>query len=192
LQYGGHHFALSNTYNKGNITGTTPSFRGTEPMKPITANGKTYQPLEQERQAFANLINALSDAENSTAKLTSTFTDVLLGPGQDGNFPQKKMGIKVERLNHAQQEQVIKAIELYVDDLDAATAQNVMKNYIAELPDTYVSYSGTGTMNQVADYVRIDGPGIWIEYAVQPSRDFPGTTHPHSIWRDHKSDYGGN
>jgi hypothetical protein len=47
-------------------------------------------------------------------------------------------------------------------------------------------------MNQNNDYVRIDGPGIWIEYSAQPSRDFPGTTHPHSVWRDRKTDYGGN
>lgn len=192
LQYGGHHFAFSNTYDKGKITGATPSFRGVEPMKPVTANGKIYQPLEQEQEAFANLIKTLTDTEKGTAKLTSSFNDVILGPGQDGKFPAKKLGFKVGNLNHAQQELVIKAIELYVNDLNVATAQDIMKKYRTELPDTYISYSGSGTMNQAADYIRIDGSSVWIEYAAQSSRDFPGTTHPHSVWRDHKSDYGGN
>ena len=80
-------------------------------------------------------------------------------------------------------------MESYVRDLDAETAEEWMKKYTAELPETYVAYAGSGTMNQVGDYVRIDGPSIWIEYSAQPSRDIPGTTHPHC---DRKSDYGGN
>ena len=55
LQYGGHHYAFANTYNGGKITGVTPSFRGVEPMTPVPANGRTYQPIEQERQAFATI-----------------------------------------------------------------------------------------------------------------------------------------
>jgi hypothetical protein len=192
LQYGGHHLAFSNTYNKGDIIGATPSFRGVEPMAPISANGQTFQPMEQERAAFAALLNGLNETQKNKAKLSSSFTDVLLGPGQDGNFPVKKEGVKIGDLDQSQQQQVIKAIQLYVDDLDSATAGPIMRKYLAELPDTYLSYSGTVTMDKVADYIRLDGPGIWIEYAVQPSRDFANTTHPHSIWRDHRTDYGGN
>lgn len=192
LQFGGHHFAFSNTYKMGAVAGATPSFRGVEPMKPLTADNKTYQPMEQEKEAFSALIGGLSAEEKKAAKLSSSFDDVLLGPGEDGNFPATKAGVKAGSLNPAQQALVIKCIQLYVNDLDAETARGIMKQYLSELPDTYFSYSGTGTMEQTADYVRIDGPGVWIEYAVQPSRDFPNTTHPHSIWRDHIRDYGGN
>lgn len=192
LQAGGHHFAFANTYYAGRLTGTTPSFRGAEPMKTIAANGKTYQPIEQERVAFAALIGALNDTEKATAKLSATFSDVLLGPGKDGVFPNNKQGIRIGSLNSKQQQKVIEAIERYVNDLDAATANTIMAKYKAELADTYVAYSGSGTMNAGNDYVRIDGPGVWIEHTAQPSRNFPGTTHPHSVWRDRKTDYGGN
>lgn len=192
LQYGGHHFAFSNTYNNGKITGTTPSFRGVEPMAAIAADSRTYQPMEQEREAFNKLIEALSEDEKASAKLSNTFSDILLGPGRDGKFPETKQGISIAHLNDTKQKQALKAIELYVKDLDAATAKDVMAKYTAELPNTYLSYSGSGSMNRSNDYVRIDGPNIWIEYSAQPSRDFPGTTHPHSVWRDRKTDYGGN
>ena len=95
-------------------------------------------------------------------------------------------------LSADKQKQVLNAIKLYVNDLDSATAATVLAKYTAELADTYIAYSGSGTMSQLNDYVRLDGPSIWIEYSGQPSRDFPGTVHPHSVWRDRTSDYGGN
>ena len=192
LQFGGHHLAVSNTYNVGRLIGVTPSFRGVEPMMAIPVNGRTYQPIEQERRDFVRMIETFSNAEKNTAKLSSTFNDVLLGPGRDGQFPTTKQGVRVGDLKTEQQQAVLQAIERYVADLDAVTAKQVMTKYRAELANTYVAYSGSGTMNIANDYVRIDGPGVWIEYSAQPSRDFPGTTHPHSVWRDHTSDYGGN
>lgn len=192
LQFGGHHFALANTYSGGKLTGVTPSFRGVEPIAPVTINGHTYQALEQERQAFATLLGSLNSTEQATAKLSATFRDVLLGPGRDGQFPAAKQGIKVGNLNAAQKKLIRNAIKLYVNDLDPATVAAVMADYTADLDNSYVAYSGSGTMSQEGDYVRIDGPRVWIEYSGQGSRDIPGTVHPHSVWRDRQSDYGGN
>lgn len=192
LQYGGHHYAFANTYKGGKIAGVTPSFRGVEPITPITVNGKTYQPMEQERQAFATLLAGLSSHEQSSAQLSASFRDILLGPGRDGEFPTTKLGLKVSDLSEVRQKLVLNAIKLYVNDLDPVTAASILARYTNELADTYLAYAGSGTMNQPSDYVRIDGPGVWIEYSAQGSRDFPGTTHPHSVWRDHLTDYGGN
>ncbi|GAB4016454.1 hypothetical protein GCM10028808_44960 [Spirosoma migulaei] len=85
--------------------------------------------------------------------------------------------MKVGALPAAKQKLVLNAIKLYVNDLDPATAAPVLTKYTAELADTYIAYAGSGTMSQSNDYVRIDGPGVWIEYSGQPSRDFPGTIH---------------
>ncbi|WP_324680331.1 DUF3500 domain-containing protein [Hymenobacter sp. GOD-10R] len=192
LQYGGHHYAFANTYKRGNIAGVTPSFRGVEPMTAVIANGKAYQPMEQERQAFAALLGSLSSQEQSTAKLSSSFRDVLLGPGRDGHFPATRQGLRLGELSATQQQLAIGAVKRYVNDLDPATAAPVLAKYTAELADTYLAYVGSGTMSQANDYIRLDGPNIWLEYSAQPSRDFPGTIHPHSVWRDRTSDYGGN
>jgi YVTN family beta-propeller protein len=192
LQFGGHHFAFADTYNKGNVTGVTPSFRGVDPMKPLMAEGKTYHLMEREKEAFVDIIKGLSNAEKISARFSSSFSEVLLGPGQDGKFPKKRLGVKVGDLSPSLQQQVEAAIGLYVNDLDAETAKKIMQGYVAELPDTYFCFSGSGTMDQLADYVRIDGPGVWIEYVVVPSPVFANTAHPHSVWRDHRTDYGGN
>lgn len=192
LQFGGHHFAFANTYSGGKVMGLTPSFRGVEPIAPVTINGHTYQSMEQERQAFADLLGSLTSHEQATAKLSGTFRDILLGPDRDGQFPATKQGLKVSELSAAQKKRVLTAIALYVGDLDSQTATPVLAKYTAELANTYIAYSGSGTMNQAGDYVRIDGPSVWIEYSGQGSRDIPGTVHPHSVWRDHATDYGGN
>lgn len=192
LQFGGHHFAVANTYNGGKLTGVTPSFRGVEPIAPVTINGHTHQSLEQERQAFATMLGSLSNNEQTTAKLTSTFRDVLLGPDRDGQFPTTRQGMKVGDLNAAQKKLVLNAIKLYVNDLDPAAVAPTLASYTADLANTYVAFSGSGTMSQAGDYIRIDGPRVWIEYSGQGSRDIPGTVHPHSVWRDRVSDYGGN
>ena len=192
LQYGGHHYAFATTYKAGKVAGVTPTFRGVEPMIPVTANGHTYQPMEQERQAFAALLGSLSSQQQSAARLTTSFHDVLLGPGQDGQFPATKQGLRLGTLSAAQQQLALRALQHYTNDLDAATAAPVLALYAAQLPDTYLAYAGSGTMSQGGDYVRLDGPRLWLEYSGQDSRDFPGTVHPHSVWRDHLSDYGGN
>ncbi|MFD1145278.1 DUF3500 domain-containing protein [Larkinella insperata] len=192
LQFGGHHYTFANTYNGGQVTGVTPSFRAVEPMATVTANNRTYQPIEQERQAFAAMLGGLSSSEQTTAKLSSTFSDVLLGPGQDGKFPTAKQGLKVGSLTAAQKTLVLNAIKLYVNDLDSETAATVLARYTSGLDNTYIAYSGTTSVTAQNDYIRIDGPDVWIEFSYQGGIVIRGVPHPHSVWRDRTTDYGGN
>ncbi|WP_229201919.1 DUF3500 domain-containing protein [Arsenicibacter rosenii] len=192
LQFGGHHYTMANTYNGGKIVGVTPSFRAVEPMSSFTQNGRSWQPVEQERQAFADMLGGLSSTELATAKLAATYSDILLGPGQDGKFPTTKSGLKVGDLSTAKKTLVLNAIKLYVNDLDAETAATVLAKYTAELDNTYIAYSGSATVTQQNDYIRIDGPNVWIEFSYQGGIVIRNTPHPHSVWRDRTGDYGGN
>ncbi len=54
----------------------------------------------------------------------------------------------------------------------------------AEFDKVKVSYSSTMNLSDRGDYVRIDGPRVWIEFATQ------GSDHDHTIWRDRLTDYG--
>src|SRR5579859_5211586 len=92
LMFGGHHFAFANTYNKGVLTGATPSFRGVEPLGPIPVGTRNYNPLENEQKAFAEILASLNDEQKKDARLSSSLGDILLGPGQDGQFPATKTG----------------------------------------------------------------------------------------------------
>lgn len=192
ILFTGHHYTQPYTYNSGALAGVTPAFRGVEPAAAVSGGGRTYQPFEQERVAFAAMLTALSTSEQTTAKLSGTYSDLVLGPGQDNKFPTTKVGVQVGALSSDKQALVLNAIKLYVSDLDAATAASILTKYTSELANTYIAYSGTTGVATQNDYVRIDGPSVWIEFSYQGGVIIRNTPHPHSVWRDHSTDYGGN
>ncbi|WP_345712728.1 DUF3500 domain-containing protein, partial [Kineococcus glutinatus] len=94
LQFGGHHLAVANTYTDGALVSATPSFRGIEPMGTVEVDGDTVQPEQQEQAAYAALLESLDDTQDAAAKLSSTFGDIVLGPGSDWAFPTTSEGVK--------------------------------------------------------------------------------------------------
>jgi hypothetical protein len=196
LQFGGHHLAINTTFKNGAVSGATPLFEGVEPLSfTVGSSGTipagTYAPLTSEKNAMAAMLASLSTTQLATARLTTTFSDVLLGPNQDGNFPATKLGLRANTLTAAQQALIVAAMEPWVKDADDATAASLLAVYQSQLADTYISYSGNATLTNNADYVRIDGPHVWIEFVAQSGVVFSGV-HYHSIWRDHARDYGGD
>ena len=191
LYFGGHHFALSNTYRDGVMVGATPSFRGVEPFVPFTQNGRENAPMLQEQAAFAAALGALSPDDVTKATLAGTYTNIIAGPQQDDAIPATPEGLKLADVSPEVQALVLAAVETYVRDVNATGADGIMAKYAAEIGDTYLGFSGTPTVDAENDYVRIDGPSVWIEFSLQPGRSIPGI-HPHSVWRDKTADYGGN
>ncbi len=191
IQTGGHHLAVTTTFKNGEIVGSTPSFRAVEPFDAFTSNGTSIQPLLQEQKAFSAMLTGLSSTELASAKLTTSFNDVVLGPGKDGQFPTSRLGVKVGTLDATKKKLVLEAIKTYVNDIKDDVAAKVLAQYTTELDETYISYTGSTSMTTKGDYVRIDGPNVWIEYSSQGGIVLSGQ-HPHSIWRDRKGDYGGS
>lgn len=189
LQFGGHHLAVNQTYIAGTVAGATPYFEGVEP-KTWTTNSVVYAPLADEQSTMAAMIASLSATQAASAKLTATFSDVLLGPSGNGQFPTTKVGLAVSTLSTAQQALVIAAMKRWVLDTDDLTAASVLSTYTSELSNTYIAYSGTGLFTSDKDYVRIDGPSVWIEFVCQAGVVYTGQIHYHSVWRDHTRDYG--
>jgi len=190
FQFGGHHLAVANTYTDGKLAGATPSFRGIEPNAAFELNGTTNQPMKVKEAAFTALLAGLSTDQLATAKLSDTFSDLVLAPGKEWAFPDTKEGVKVSTLSAAQKKLVTTAIASYVNDIADTDAKTILAKYESELDDTYVAYSGTTKLTERNDYVRIDGPSVWIEFSMQNGIVLSGN-HPHSVWRDRSTDYGG-
>ncbi|MGI4759361.1 MAG: DUF3500 domain-containing protein [Janthinobacterium lividum] len=202
LQFGGHHLATNITFGNGVVTGATPKFEGVEPLSFTTANatifptGTVVTPLGSEAATMLAMISGLSTTQKTTAKLSQTFSDVLLGPntteGGSTGFPTTKVGLSCSTLSSAQQDLVVAAMAPWVNDADDATAASLLAYYKTQLANTYIAYSGTGNFTTNADYARIDGPNVWIEFVCQSGVVFRSQIHYHSIWRDRARDYGGN
>jgi len=190
LQFGGHHLAVANTYTDGKLAGATPSFRGVEPFTAFDLNGRTNQPLKTKHAAFVAVLAGLSSAQLASSKLDAVFTDLVLKPGQDWAFPTKHEGLQISSLSAAQKKLALAAIATYVNDIADSDAKTILTTYTSELDDTYLAWSGTKDLTQENDYIRVDGPSVWIEFSMQHGIVLSGN-HPHSVWRDRKNDYGG-
>lgn len=200
LQLGGHHYSANITYDNGKVVSITPLHVGLEPLS-YTNNGVSYSPLTNERTAMANMLASFSTSELASAKTTTSFSDCLMVPGSTTNtFPSTKLGVKVGSLSAAAQAKVLAAMKPWLDDLDATSAATFTSLYESELANTYVVYSGSASgtsgnadsfLNKNADYVRIDGPGVWIEFVVQTGVTFTSQIHYHTVYRDHNKDYIG-
>lgn len=193
LQFGGHHLALTNTYRDGVLVGATPSFRAIEPHDGIQQGAITLRPQRDEWEAFVALLASLDTGQTAAARLAKKQDELLLGPearNKDWNFPAKAQGIAAASLSEKQRTLLLRAISLYVNDVADADAAVILARYQRELDATYLSFSGSTSLTRTGDYVRIDGPSVWIELVMDPpySTDKP---HVHAVWRDRRTDYGG-
>ena len=137
------------------------------------------------------IINSLSTSELASAKLNTSFDDVLVGPGEDGEFPDSE-GLLVSALDSDQQALVVTAINEWVKEMDDDTAASLMETYESELADTYVAWSGSTSDEVAGSYIRIDGPHVWIEFICQNGVVYANQIHFHTIYRDKVADYGGS
>ncbi|GAA2673986.1 DUF3500 domain-containing protein [Actinoplanes palleronii] len=191
LGFGGHHLAVHVTYKNGKGVSASPFFIGVEPISYTGADGATVEAMARQKNAIAALTGSLSAKQLTAATLTESFGDVLVGPQQDGNFPATKEGVAVRTLAPKQKKLVLDAIKPWVAVADDATAQQLLKVYESELDRTFVSVSGGTGYDTQGDYVRIDGPSVWIEFVVQNGIVYQDQVHYHTVYRDHTRDYGG-
>lgn len=183
LQIGGHHLAVNLTFVDGKQVSASPLFMGLEPPENTT--------LKNNHDALVELLGSLTADQVTKARLAEGYGDVFVGPGKDGAFSLIKVGLKGSTLTAAQKAKVLNAIRQWVHIANEATAKEIMKKYTSEINDTFISFYGSLDLNKRTDYIRIDGPGVWIEFICQPAAVFPQGIHYHTVYRDHINDYAG-
>ena len=200
LQFGGHHYGANIAFNQGHVVGATPQFEALEPLT-FTSGGVTYSPLAQEREALAAMLASLTANQLAAAKLTQTFSDTTMSPGEsnggNGTFPSVKVGLAVSALSATQKLLVLEAMKPWVRDMDDTVAANLLTIYQGELDATFIAFTGNGVAGDASsflvsntNYARIDGPSVWIEFVCQNGVVFRNQIHYHTVWRDHLRDYG--
>ena len=195
LQVGGHHNAHNYYFTGTTLNTTTPYHIGVEPTS-FTYSGTAYTPLSDQKSAVTALLSSFSTTQLTSAKLSGSFGDLFLGAGQDArsNFPTGTTGrgVLASSLTTAQQTLVKNAINAWVKNSPLSSTYTSL--YESELDSTYVGYAGNAsapgtTFTAQGDYLRIDGPHVWIEFVCQNGVVVQGQIHYHTIWRDRTSDY---
>ncbi len=103
----------------------------------------------------------------------------------------QEYGLQVSTLTAAQKALVLEAIKPWTQDVDDATGTALLAIYEKELDTTYISYAGNAALTTNADYARIDGPSVWIEFVCQTGVVYRNEIHYHTVYRDHTRDYNG-
>lgn len=193
LYFSGHHLSAPITINNGAIVSASPFFLGVEP-KTWTSGTTTIGPLANNVTAMSAILSSLSSSQISSMTTSTTYSDVLLGPNSDGAFPTTKVGLKCSTLSTAQKALVDTAMAQWVRLANDSLSASILSDYIGQIDNTYISFSGksTGALAQNTDYIRIDGPRVWIEFVCQTGVVYTGQIHYHTVYRDHSYDYGGN
>jgi len=189
VQYGGHHDAHNLTYAGDNVS-LSPTLTGVDPSQ-FEWEGETYAALEDKRNSTMAAIEALSPEELAAAELDASYDDLLLGPGNDGPYPAQPEGVLVGDLTKSQQKKVTDMLRAWVDDVDEQAAARLLAKYVSEFDETYISWSGSTTIDSLSTYIRLDGPSAWIEFSNEAG-ERSGQIHQHTIFRDETADYGWN
>lgn len=190
LEFTGHHYTFFYALDASNSpVSLTPNFVGVEP-KSYTSGGSTLTPMASEHDAMKAVLDSFSTSQLAAAKLSTSVSDLVVGPQADGKYPSTQSGIAVSALDSSQQDLVKAAIATYAGD---ASGTGQYDAYVASsaLGSTYISWSNYSDLATQGSYMRIDGPRIWIEFSVQSGVIF-SATHYHTVWRDKTYDYGGN
>lgn len=199
LQLTGHHLTYNLAFN-GTYASPTPVFMGVEPKASFTYGGTTYDPMQAQREAWSALGAVLTGY--SGALLSGTYSDLLFGANGSGNIdgtcPRAYSGVTshglaYSSLSSSHQALARAVIESYVATQADEVASALRTAYLSDsaLAQTYVAYSGTGTVTTRGNYFRIEGPRVWIELSVQNGVIVQNDIHYHGVWRDKLADYGG-
>jgi len=190
LEFTGHHYTFFYALDASNApVSLTPNFVGVEP-KSYTSGSSTLTPMASEHDAMKAVLDSFSTSQLAAAKLSTSVSDLVVGPQADGKYPSTQSGIAVSALDSSQQDLVKAAIATYASDANGTGQYDA---YVASsaLGSTYISWSNYSDLATQGSYMRIDGPRIWIEFSVQSGVVF-SATHYHTVWRDKTYDYGGN
>jgi hypothetical protein len=219
LMFGGHHLAYNInfsgacSYPTPHHIGVEPrtTFTSNTHTNNNFYSAGTYQVLASKAAAMFAIFNTLGSSALSGAFLAGQmYSDILIGPveADSGSYASvttkfnavaasSTRGVLVSSLTSAQQALVSAAIGQYTSDYDSATAARLLADYQAGYASTYVAWANAaGTYSSSGPdvaangtYLRIDGPRVWIEIAVQNGIVVSSQTHYHMMFRDKAWDY---
>lgn len=197
LQIGGHHFAQQYLFDGGQMISISPNFRGSEPgINPW----ELTQPMVDEVAVSRGILMRMNTAQLAAAKLPGTFSELLMGSGASvATYPAVKQGVKMSTLSDTVKLWMTSMLNIYCKDVNYKFIPPFSTRYLAEMDDIYVSYSGNSGgvpgnaasfMNDPGDYLRLDGPNLWIEVMFVNGHAIP-VKHAHAVFRDRSLDYLG-
>jgi hypothetical protein len=198
-QLDGHHLIV-NYFVLGDQVVMTPLFVGSEPVTAEAGKFKGTSILQEEQSAGLAMINALNETQRTKAiiKVSKSGNDNLTEAFKD-NVVLDYAGVRATDLAAPQREQLMKLVQLFVDNMKEGHAKVRMAEVRQHLDETYFAWVGATSPDAVF-YFRIHSPVILVEFDHQRPANLrrlakdpeqPTRQHVHVVVRTpNGNDYG--
>jgi Protein of unknown function (DUF3500) len=182
----GHHVSVRFDVVGGSATASSPAFFGSNPAEVRDGPQKGTRVLGAEEDAGRALLDALDDAQRTTAVvLTEAPGDIvtMIAPKVD---PLSPPGIKAAALTKTQREKLMQLVDVYAGLMAPDVAAERMERLRKAGADN-ITFAWAGeTAKGKKHYYRVQGPTFLIEYDNTQNDG----NHIHSVWRDFNGDFG--
>lgn len=185
LQFGGHHLGINATVVGPNVT-LAPSLTGGQPVR-FTLNGQAIDIVVDEVTAAGALMASLSEEQLGEAVRSETRSDLVLGPGHDGETLQPE-GLMGADMTVEQRTLLLALIETRLGMLNADDLATTMASIEENLDATAFAWFGP-TDDPASAYWRVTGPKLVLEFSPQEMGG-DAANHLHNMYRDPTNDYG--
>jgi hypothetical protein len=184
-RFEGHHISWNFSSDQGTIASATPSFLGSNPgIVPIELQ-RGKEVLRQETELGFSLVNSLSGDQLKIAKFSENAPREIF-TGNDRRVKEiETIGISYKEMTAGQKELFMKLLNVYIGNYIYDFSETLRKKIKdAGLENLYFAWAG-GLKKGVANYYRIHGPTLLIEYDnIQNNAN-----HVHTVVRDLTNDF---
>jgi len=184
-RFEGHHVALNFTFIGSEIVSSTPSFFGSNPGIVKDGESKGLEVLKEETKLGFELINSLTANQRATAIFSEKAPAEIISGNKRKAVPLTPDGISFKELSKEQQTLFLKLLDVYVKNYAFGFSKKLMdKIKSAGIDNLHFAWAGSLTPG-VANYYRIQGPMLLIEYDNTQNN----ANHVHTTVRDLKDDF---
>jgi hypothetical protein len=187
-RFEGHHLSINVTQLPGEAPVVAPLFIGANPATVPSGPEAGLRLLAAEEDLGRALVTMLGEARRKTALISDTaYPDIITG-NDPKTRPLAFEGLAAADMNAAEQQQLRRLIELYVNRLTPASARDTLARLErAGFGKLRFAWAGSVETGQ-KHYYRVHGPTLLIEYDNTQN----DANHIHTVFRDLERDFGGD
>ena len=189
-RFEGHHIAFHFSADKKQLVAGTPSFLGSNPAIVLEGPQKNEEVLKNETDLGFALLHGLAGDELKKALIDTAAPKEIITAANRQAMIADPAGIRFSELTSANQQRMLKLVNLYVHRYTKLFANSMLKEMEgAGLNNLRFAWAGaTEHVLGKPYYYRIQGPTIIIEYDNTQNN----ANHIHTVIRDLKNDFGGD
>lgn len=185
-RFEGHHVSVNFSSADGKIVSSTPTFFGSNPGIVRSTEYKGMEVLKKETDLGFELINSLSPDQLKTARFSDKAPYEIITSNDKEVGDIETQGISYSAFSKDQKTKFDQLLNVYLDAYEKGYATNFKKR-IKEAGWDKLRFAWAGSLEPgVANYYRIHGPILLIEYANTQNN----ANHVHTTIRDLENDFG--